>query len=196
MDREERWLIPEEVEKLIISAPDDIKMLTRFLASTGLRIGEALGLQVGSVDLQRRQVVVTRQRLQDGTFGPTKTRKSRSVPLPVPTFEALRPLVVGRGREADLWVSDLTEPMVYRAFRYRWKKAVGAAGLGWSPTAHDLRHYYASRLIQQGVDVVRFSGYLGHATVTKTLNVYGHLIGQDHSDVDAAFSDLPLGDGL
>ena len=44
MDREERWLIPEEVEKLIISAPDDIKMLTRFLASTGLRIGEALGL--------------------------------------------------------------------------------------------------------------------------------------------------------
>lgn len=71
-----------------------------------------------------------------------------------------------------------------------------AAGLGWEPTAHDLRHFYASRLIQQGVDVVRVSGYLGHATVTKTLNVYGHLIFQDHSDVDAALAELPSSDGL
>jgi len=45
-------------------------------------------------------------------------------------------------------------------------------------------------------NVVRVSGYLGHATVTKTLNVYGHLIGHDHSDVDAAFGDLPGSDGL
>jgi hypothetical protein len=44
--------------------------------------------------------------------------------------------------------------------------------------------------------VVRVSGYLGHATVTKTLHVYGHLIGHDHSDVDAAFGDLPGSDGL
>lgn len=63
-------------------------------------------------------------------------------------------------------------------------------------TAIELRHYYASRLIQQGVDVDRVSGYLGHETVTKTLNVYGHLISQDHSDVDAAFAELPLSDGL
>jgi integrase len=193
---EERWLIPEEVEKLIVCSPEDIRVLTQFLASTGLRIGEALGLQVGSVDLQLRQVQVTRQRMQDGSFGPTKTRKSRSVPVPVPTFEAIRPLLVGRDREADLWMSDLEEPLMYRAFRYRWKKTIKAAGLGWEPTAHDLRHYYASRLIKQGVDVVRVSGYLGHATVTKTLNVYGHLIGHDHSDVDAAFGDLPGRDGL
>ena len=146
--------------------------------------------------MHRRQVVVTRQRLQDGGFGPTKTRKNRSVPVPMPTFEALKPLLEERSREEDLWVSDLSEPMAYRAFRYRWNKAVGVADLGWSPTAHDLRHYYASRLIRHGVDVVRVSGYLGHATVTKTLNVYGHLIGQDHSDVDAAFSDAPLSDGL
>ena len=196
MSQGERWLIPEEVDKLIVCSPDDIRTLTQFLASTGLRIGEALGLEVGSVDVQRRQVVVARQRLQNGGFGPPKTRKSRSVPVPRPTFEALMPLVQGRGREDDLWVSDLGEPLLYRAFRYRWRKTIRAAGLGWEPTAHDLRHYYASRLIQQGVDVVRVSGYLGHATVTKTLNVYGHLIFQDHSDVDAALAELPSSDGL
>ena len=196
VSKEERWLIPEEVDTLILCSPEDIRLLTQFLASTGLRIGEALGLECGSVDLQRRQVVVTRQRLQDGAFGPTKTRRNRSVPIPRPTFEALRPLIEGRGRGEDLWISDLGEPLLYRAFRYRWKKTIRAAGLGWEPTAHDLRHFYASRLIQQGVDVVRVSGYLGHATVTKTLNVYGHLISQDHSDVDAAFAELPLSDGL
>jgi len=85
---------------------------------------------------------------------------------------------------------------MYRAFRYRWKKPIKAAGLGWEPTARDLRHYYASRLIKQGVDVVQVSGYLGRATVTKTPKVYGHLIGHNHSDVDAAFGDLPGSDGL
>lgn len=72
----------------------------------------------------------------------------------------------------------------------------GKTGLGWGQTAHDLRHYFASRLFHQGVDVVRVAGYLGHADVTKTLNGYGHLMGQDHSDVDAAFGELPSGDGL
>lgn len=76
------------------------------------------------------------------------------------------------------------------------EKALESADLGWSPTAHDLRHYYASRLVQQGVDVVRVSSYLGHATVMKTLNVYGQLMGQDHSDMDAAFGELPSSDGL
>lgn len=121
--------------------------------------------------------------LQDGTIGQTKTRKSRSVPPPVPTYEALKPQLVGRGRQADLWISDLGEPLLYRAFRYRWKKIIRAAALGWEPTAHDLRLYYASRLIHQGVDVVRVAGYLGHVNVTKTLNIYGYLMGQDHSDV-------------
>lgn len=189
----DRWLTELEVSMLIVNAPEDLRVLVQFLASTGLRIGEALGLVVECIDTRRQLVKVTRQRRQDGTFGATKTKASRSVPVPARSIAALRPLVEGKSAKADLWVSDLGETLDYRAFRYRWKKAVLGANLGWSPSAHDLRHFYASKLIYEGVDIVRVSAYLGHANTTMTLNVYSHLMGQDHSDVDAVFGDLPLG---
>lgn len=184
---DDRWLQPDEVDKLIVCSPDDARIMVRFLATTGLRIGEALGLRVGSIDPRRQQVTVTRQRLQDGSVGPTKTRRSRSVPLPSSTLNALQEVLKGRSRDEDLWITHLGETMQYRAFRYRWRKALKSADLGWEPTAHDLRHYYASRLVSEGVDIVRVSAYLGHATVTKTLDVYAHLMVQDHSDVSSIF---------
>lgn len=193
----ERCLTSEEVEALICAAPPDVKVLVQFLASTGLRIGEALGLRVKSIDAARQLVVVERQRLQNGGFGPTKTKTARSVPIPSRTVTALLPAIELRGGEADLWLSDLGEPLQYRAFRYRWKKTLDEASLNWEPTAHDLRHYYASKLIRAGLDIVRVSKFLGHSNVTKTLDVYAHVMGHDVEDLEAAFGDLPLGsDGL
>ena len=186
-DLVERWLMPDEVKRLSDSAPEDIATLIVFLSTTGLRIGEALGLQVGSIDVDRQQVVVTRQRKQSGGFSPTKNRRARTVPLPTSTLALLTPRVSSSGRATDLWTSDLGEPMKYRAFKYRWAKALESAALGWRPTPHDLRHYYASRLISEGIDIVRVSHYLGHATVTKTLNIYAHMMSPDHTDVSAIF---------
>ena len=70
---------------------------------------------------------------------------------------------------------------------YRRATALESAVLGWRPTPHDLRHYYASRLISEGIDIVRVSHYLGHATVTKTLNIYAHMMSPDHTDISAIF---------
>ena len=109
------------------------------------------------------------------------------VPLTETTMAALTPLLKDRTTNDDLWVTALGEPLSYRAFRVAWDKAVEASGLDWKPRAHDLRHYYASVLLRNGVDIVRVSAFLGHATVTKTLNVYAHLIDVDHSDVAAIF---------
>ena len=84
--------------------------------------------------------------------------------------------------------------MHYRAFRYRWERMLKAIQLGWVPTAHDLRHYYASVLLSEGTDIVRVSMYLGHSTVTQTLDTYAHVIKRDHTDVrvllDRAFGEL------
>ena len=41
---------------------------------------------------------------------------------------------------------------------------------------HSLRHYAASAFIAQKVDLKRLSGWLGHSTVTLTIDRYGHLL--------------------
>lgn len=41
---------------------------------------------------------------------------------------------------------------------------------------YDLRHFYASMLIEQGVNLKRIQKLMGHTNVTTTLNIYGHLI--------------------
>jgi integrase len=51
---------------------------------------------------------------------------------------------------------------------------------------HALRHSHASRLIHAGVDILTISRRLGHASVAKTLDVYGHLMpGADDAAVKA-----------
>lgn len=72
----------EAVAALAGAVPSRYRALVVLLAGSGLRLGEALGLDVADVDFLRRVVRVERQRLQNGTLGPTKTSKStRTVPL-------------------------------------------------------------------------------------------------------------------
>jgi integrase len=47
---------------------------------------------------------------------------------------------------------------------------------------HALRHYAASAWIKQRVDLKRLTTWLGHSSVQMSLNVYGHLVKDDHAD--------------
>ena len=72
----------EQIMDLAGAVPSRYRALVVLLAGSGLRIGEALGLNVSDVDFLRRTVKVERQRLQSGRIGPPKTAKSaRTVPL-------------------------------------------------------------------------------------------------------------------
>jgi hypothetical protein len=56
-----------------------------------------------------------------------------------------------------------------------WRPAAAAAGLGAEVTFHDLRHYYASLLIQHGESVKVVQRRLGHKSAVETLDTYSHL---------------------
>jgi hypothetical protein len=56
---------------------------------------------------------------------------------------------------------------------YLWRKAGTAASVEYR--LHDLRHFYASGLINAGCDVVTVQRALGHSNASVTLNTYGHL---------------------
>ena len=67
-----------------------------------------------------------------------------------------------------------------------------AASIGLLVTFHALRHTHASHLIDAGIDVVKISRRLGHASVDMTLRVYAHLLRIDKSSaaINAAVASL------
>jgi integrase len=152
------------------------------LASTGMRISEALALTNADVDLKQGML----------TIHLAKFGKSRQVPLHPSTVEALR-LYRGRRDLAGISVQDeapffvgtrgrrrgtpLGDRQVHRVFielreRLGWRNR----GTHHAPRIHDLRHTFVVRRIvlwqAQGVDVdqamLSLSTYVGHAMVTNT----------------------------
>lgn len=180
----------EQVAELTSRMPDNLSPLVTVLAGAGLRIGEALGLMVGDVDLKGRTISVERQRsTKTGMIVKTKTASSvRVVPIGDVVTDALRPLVTGRAADDWLFVNSFGEPYKYSA----WLDRLRIMKLPYS--THDLRHFAASALISGGASVKQVQMFLGHSNATTTLNTYSHLWPGDddrtRAVLDAALSGL------
>jgi len=151
-------------------------------AGMGLRRGEAFGLTVDRVKFLERKVVVDRQLIDVGrggvpVFGPPKTISSvREVPLPEFVAEALaRHLKRFKpGPEGLLFTTFRGNPWRPKTFYDEWRQKLDAAGLAGFDF-HELRHYYASLLIDSGASVKVVQARLGHKSAEETLNTYSHL---------------------
>ncbi|WP_392435826.1 tyrosine-type recombinase/integrase (plasmid) [Yersinia sp. HM-2024] len=152
------------------------------LASTGLRISEALSLRISDVDLHQAMLIIRR----------TKFGKSRSVVLHPSTNHALHYYLNQRestgvasdedaylfiGLRADILGKPLEGQQVRQVFRaLRRKLGWSNRGTHYAPRIHDLRHSFVVRRVQlwqqQGIDVdhemLSLSTYLGHASVAET----------------------------
>jgi integrase len=73
-----------------------------------------------------------------------------------------------------------------------WKPALTAAGLAADTTFHDLRHTFASTALAEGVPISEVSRWLGHKSITTTVDLYGHLVpeasGRARDTLDRAFA--------
>lgn len=157
--------------------------LVLVLGSMGLRISEARALTVADVDFGRNQLLVSKAFTIDATYkrvlGPTKTRQSRTIPIPNAVVEMLRARVKGKLPSAWIFTGSRGEPLSDGWFRKRWfNPAITELGLD-EVTIHTLRHTCASLLIQQGAQITTVSRILGHSTVMQTLNTYGHYYQDD-----------------
>ena len=78
--------------------------------------------------------------------------------------------------------------------RFVWKPALAAAGLPGDTTFHDLRHTFASTALAKGVPISEVSRWLGHRSITTTVDLYGHLVpeasGRARDALDKAFSSV------
>lgn len=171
-----------QVDALVAATPDRYRALVIAAVGSGLRQGELLGLRAADIDLDKQQLHVRHQLVSvPGVrphLGPPKTDASlRSVPVPDFVTDALRthlsvyppgPFEVVFTNKRGLVVNRQS---LHRSFRY----AVRTGGLPATVTFHQLRHTYASLLIEAGESVTVVAARLGHKNATETLHTYSHL---------------------
>jgi integrase len=156
-----RWLTPAEATNLLAACRKSknkaLPDLVEFCMFTGVRRGEALALTWDRVDRSRG---VVRLEL-------TKSGRRREVPVSSNADGVL----------ARRWTPDATGYVFgsrnWNAFRSAWEAALATAGVeGFR--FHDLRHTFASWLVQRGRTLKEVQEALGHQTITMTMR-YSHL---------------------
>ncbi|HEX2374335.1 MAG TPA: site-specific integrase, partial [Actinomycetota bacterium] len=156
----------------------------------GLRIGELAGLRRSRVDLLRGTVQVAENVVEvRGVLhvGPPKTRASRrTVGLPRFIVEELAAHLVEPGDpESFVFTAPQGGPLRVTGFRARvWRPATRAAGVD-GLRIHDLRHTAVALWIAAGANPKEVAARAGHASVSFTLDRYGHL----YPEADTALRD-------
>jgi integrase len=178
-----RILSVEEVEALADAFDPRYGVMVLLGAYAGLRFGEASALRTPHLRLLERRVEIAEvsSEVRGKVFlGPLKTKESRRT-VTIPAFLADE-LGSHVGATGDPKGSDLVfpapegGPLRRTNFRRRfWAPAVEAAGTSPAPTFHHLRHTAAALAIAQGAHPKAIQARLGHASITTTLNLYGHL---------------------
>ena len=155
-----RVVSPDEEGKLLRNAAPYIQDVIRFALNTGLRTGEIFTLRWSHVDFEKSILNV---------FAP-KTQKTRAVPINAEARKVLEAWERGRRSEFVFYNLETGKPLVdlKSGFGRACRKA-GVDGVSW----HTLRHTFASRLVNRGVDIVTVQQLLGHSTVTITMR-YTH----------------------
>lgn len=151
---------------------------------TGLRIGEVCALSWEDIDFANRIIKVrhtvarvrnTSEKTNSQTcliIDSPKTKASvRDIPIPsilLPKLIALRKISTSK-----YVISDNNSFVSPRTLEYRYHRLLSESGVK-SVNYHTLRHTFATRCIEAGVDIKSLSEILGHANVGVTLNTYVH----------------------
>jgi integrase len=193
LNDETRFLTAVEFARLEAAMHPHYQPFLRFLVGTGVRFAEATGLKVGRVHLLAELPVVdiaqSWQQQPDNSWAmsPLKTKSAkRQLRLDPVQIDDLIPLTAPHLEAQEFVFRTITgKPIRHSSFwTHYWAPAVHAAGLdGLRP--HDLRHTNAAWLIAASVPMLMISRRLGHASITITMDLYGHLM----PELDAAAAD-------
>jgi integrase len=159
----ERWLTFEEEERLLDASPKWLQELIIFSLETGLRQGETLNLQWPQVDLFRKTITILEQKNNAKDVLPLNKRALEVLKAKAKIRHLKSNYVFCNKNGNSIRVSNL-----HRAF-YSAAKRSGLSDFRW----HDLRHTFATRLVQAGVDLYTVQK-LGRWKETKMVQRYAH----------------------
>lgn len=191
--------------QLLETAPLKYRTFFTLAIYSGFRRGEMLGLEWKDIDWDNCVISVRRTSNYTASKGiytdTTKTKKSqRSLKFPQCVMDLLREYKEEQDAERDrlgtkwvdhdrLFVKWNGEPMNNNT-PYFWLKEFCEANNFRFCDIHSLRHFYASALINNGVDAATVSGALGHSTITTTTSIYCHVFGQAQARASEAIASV------
>lgn len=148
----DRWLNEDEEKRLLNNSSSWLKDIIVFDLHTGLRQGELLALQWDRVNLFRKTIIIQE----------SKSGKPRTVPLNQIALSILTEKAKVRNIKNDLvFTNGISSRINRHNLRRAFKAAVKKSGIG-DFRFHDLRHTFATRLAQRGIDIYKISKLLGH----------------------------------
>jgi len=164
----DRWLTLDEEKRLLEGAKgqlcDQLVDIIILALNTGMRKGEILSLRIRDIDFSRRTLLVME----------SKNGERRSIPLNNTAMDMLHRKVSGKSISILGYIfststgTAITPSNLSRAFNKAVKKAEISKFC-----FHDLRHTFATRLVQSGIDLYKVSKLLGHKDISTTQR-YAH----------------------
>ena len=170
------------LESALLNNINETKLGILISLNTGLRIGEVCALSWNDIDFENQifhiRSTVARVKSTDSGVNSKliidrpKTKSSlRDIPIP---SKLLTILVSMKKQSKGKYVVSAENSFVSpRTYEYRYHKILDEYNIP-SVNYHTLRHTFATRCIEVGVDVKTLSEILGHANVSITLNTYVH----------------------
>ena len=206
--QEMKFLDENQVQHFLIAAQtrdDRFYALYHLAVSTGMRMGELLGLKWEDLDKEQAALHIQRQLTRLHGIGlrlmPPKTKAAtRRIDLGQQSLEVLKQhqerqfqdmaTAGDRWEENDLIFASTIGTFINPSnLRREFKPLLKKAGLP-QIRFHDLRHTAASLMLNNGVPVIVVSRRLGHAQPSITLDVYAHLIPSKQQEAAALMDEL------
>jgi len=156
-ERSIRVLSRDEENKLLEASCEHLKPIIITALNTGLRLGEILNLKWENVDMDREVITVTE----------TKSSKIRHIPINNHLKETLKCVKLTNDK---VFCDNNGRPM--DSIKTAFKNAIRRSGIRYC-RFHDLRHTFASRLVEKNVNIVTVKELLGHADINTTMR-YAH----------------------
>ena len=193
LTREETKLL---LETCLTNYPKHYPMLLT-LCRTGMRLGEVIALQWGDIDFNNRFIIVRRSRSKSHTSTP-KNDKYRNVDMSRQLTECLSKLKIkrkeeylakGEGVPEWIFISEIGTPLIEGHWRERVFKKILEKAKMRQIRIHDIRHTYASQLIQDNRSLAYIKDQLGHHSIQVTVDIYGHLVPGANKEVVDSLDD-------
>lgn len=156
--RRVRFLMPDELQRLLSNCADHLKPIVTVAAHTGMRKGELLGLKWGQVNFE------------SGIISILDTKNSERADIPM--NETVRELL-GHMKRNGSYVFYNENGKTFWGLKRSFATAMKKSEIE-DFRFHDLRHTFASNLVMQGVDIMTIKELLRHKDLTMTLR-YAHL---------------------